>query len=158
MNPWSTKYAWKDGSETESYDDRASSVHLPWFLFGGTLAIVTIIIILLKFRSCNTRRQPRMTVIRVPPRQRTPIERHNLQTLNRANPSIKYKDVRKQSSVSSTEVSLAEICAVCLETLVDEEDVRRLTCEHVFHTRCLDSWFKEHHVDCPLCKCIFIPN
>lgn len=50
-----------------------------------------------------------MTVIRVPPRQRTPIERHNLQTLNRANPSIKYKDVRKQSSVSSTEVSLAEI-------------------------------------------------
>ncbi|KAG5759748.1 hypothetical protein H9Q72_012128 [Fusarium xylarioides] len=110
------------------------------------------------FRSCSPRRNPRLTVIRVPPRQRTPIERHNLQTLNRANPSIKYKDVRKQSSVSSTELSLAEICAVCLETLGDEEDVRWLTCEHVFHTRCLDSWFKEHHVDCPLCKCIFIPN
>ncbi|KAH7248408.1 hypothetical protein B0J15DRAFT_401116, partial [Fusarium solani] len=47
---------------------------------------------------------------------------------------------------------------ICLEVLVDGDNVRRLKCKHLFHMSCIDSWFQKHHVDCPLCKSIFIPN
>ncbi|KAH8906503.1 hypothetical protein BR93DRAFT_880812, partial [Coniochaeta sp. PMI_546] len=45
---------------------------------------------------------------------------------------------------------------VCLDLVADQEQVRRLKCSHVFHTRCIDSWFQRRHFDCPLCKCIYI--
>ena len=31
-------------------------------------------------------------------------------------------------------------CAICIETLEDDDDVRGLTCGHAFHASCLDPW------------------
>ncbi|KAI8648541.1 hypothetical protein NCS55_01492900 [Fusarium keratoplasticum] len=90
-----------------------------------------------------------------------PKETIDLQTLNNANPSQKYeavKGLKKQATWASTQSSSAEVCAICIEVLVNQDDVRRLKCKHVFHTSCIDSWFQNRHVDCPLCKSIFIPN
>jgi len=43
-------------------------------------------------------------------------------------------------------------CAVCLEKFEDEESLRLLPkCSHVFHTECIDEWFKSHST-CPLCR------
>jgi len=44
------------------------------------------------------------------------------------------------------------VCAICLELLLDTEQVRGLPCEHVFHEDCLVSWFRLDRFDCPLCK------
>ncbi|KAH8662752.1 hypothetical protein BGZ61DRAFT_144729 [Ilyonectria robusta] len=87
--------------------------------------------------------------------------RVDLQTLNRVIPSRKYeavKALKEQATRTSTQPSSAEVCAICLEVLVDQDYVRRLRCKHIFHTSCIDHWFRKHHVDCPLCKSIFIPN
>lgn len=48
--------------------------------------------------------------------------------------------------------------AICLEVIVDLDDVPRLKCKHVFHESCLDNWFQRHHNNCPLCKATFIKN
>jgi len=42
-------------------------------------------------------------------------------------------------------------CAICLDELEKGDEVRKLTCDHVFHKDCIDPWLLDHH-NCPLCK------
>jgi hypothetical protein len=50
-------------------------------------------------------------------------------------------------------------CAICIETLEDEDEVRGLTCGHCYHQTCLDPWLTQRRASCPLCKAdYFIPK
>lgn len=48
--------------------------------------------------------------------------------------------------------SPGDSCAICLDTLEDDDDVRGLTCGHAFHASCLDPWLISRRACCPLCK------
>ena len=43
-------------------------------------------------------------------------------------------------------------CAICLDTLDDDDDVRGLSCGHAFHASCIDPWLTSRRACCPLCK------
>jgi len=52
-----------------------------------------------------------------------------------------------------------DTCAVCLNQLKDEDEVRELmNCYHVFHKECIDRWLEHdhesenHNPTCPLCR------
>ncbi len=45
-----------------------------------------------------------------------------------------------------------DTCAICIDTLEDDDDVRALTCGHAFHAVCLDPWLTNRRACCPLCK------
>lgn len=50
-------------------------------------------------------------------------------------------------------------CAICIETLEDDDEVRGLTCGHAFHAGCLDPWLTSRRACCPLCKAdYYIPK
>lgn len=49
-------------------------------------------------------------------------------------------------------------CAICLEIIEDDDEVRGLMCGHVFHAECLDPWLTKRRACCPMCKRDYYKN
>lgn len=47
-----------------------------------------------------------------------------------------------------------DTCAICLDGYENDNRVRVLGCEHVFHTACIDPWLRRGRPTCPLCQTI----
>ena len=43
-------------------------------------------------------------------------------------------------------------CSICRLEYNDDDNVRILECEHIFHTECVDTWLLEHSYKCPYCR------
>lgn len=44
-----------------------------------------------------------------------------------------------------------ESCVICICDLEEEEEVKKLTCGHIFHQDCINQWLKNNST-CPTCK------
>ncbi|XP_047958805.1 probable E3 ubiquitin-protein ligase XERICO [Salvia hispanica] len=71
-------------------------------------------------------------------------------------------DVEDDGSRAARTVSItrygggpAAECCVCLCRFEADEEVSELSCKHFFHKACLDKWFHNRHITCPLCRSIF---
>jgi len=49
-------------------------------------------------------------------------------------------------------------CSICFGAYTDGEDIRKLTCGHHFHQRCVDIWLLGHQNRCPLCLYVVGPQ
>lgn len=57
-----------------------------------------------------------------------------------------YKRIKDDDSLVGTE------CVICTDCYKKDEGVRELPCGHIFHKKCIDRWFKEGSVYCPICR------
>ncbi|XWS64117.1 hypothetical protein CRYUN_Cryun06bG0159300 [Craigia yunnanensis] len=49
-------------------------------------------------------------------------------------------------------------CAVCLSKIEDDDEMRELRCNHLFHKVCLDRWLGySHSKTCPICRTFLTP-
>lgn len=44
-----------------------------------------------------------------------------------------------------------EKCPICITDFKDQEKVRKLPCQHLFHPECIDTWLVQNS-HCPICK------
>lgn len=70
--------------------------------------------------------------------------------INRICPMLEYEDRGHE-----------ETCVVCLDQLEEGDYCRVLFCEHVFHKRCIDSWWLQKpnsmELKCPMCRQLHRP-
>ncbi len=45
-----------------------------------------------------------------------------------------------------------DTCSICLEQYVPGTYKRVLVCNHAFHKKCVDKWFKTSSNTCPICR------
>lgn len=50
------------------------------------------------------------------------------------------------------DIGSGDTCAICIDTLEEDDEVRGLTCGHAFHSSCVDVWLTTRRAICPLCK------
>lgn len=43
-------------------------------------------------------------------------------------------------------------CRICLDSFVENEEMRTLPCDHFYHKSCIDMWLTGHRNNCPLCR------
>lgn len=48
-----------------------------------------------------------------------------------------------------------DLCAICIDNLEPNDEVRALACHHVFHSDCVTPWLTTRRALCPLCKMDF---
>lgn len=49
-------------------------------------------------------------------------------------------------------------CSICFSLYADGEEIRKLSCSHHFHQRCIDVWLLGHQNRCPLCLSVVGPT
>ncbi|EMR11384.1 hypothetical protein PNEG_00409 [Pneumocystis murina B123] len=66
---------------------------------------------------------------------------------------VKESEQKKASSSGSPEdASFSDTCAICLDIFQDDDEIRVLTCDHIYHSSCIVPWFTTRRAMCPLCK------
>ncbi|KAI3410471.1 hypothetical protein GPALN_004572 [Globodera pallida] len=79
---------------------------------------------------------------------------------NRQAPSLQHLAERPSQMASSSSAlesdgsnNVGTQCAICLESLLASEDVKKLgSCEHRFHRNCVDTWLGHGNTTCPMCR------
>jgi hypothetical protein len=68
--------------------------------------------------------------------------------------SIKREQIKLLSckKVKASQVNGDFVCPICIEPFKQNEHYRELSCQHCFHKKCIDRWFKREHTDCPMCR------
>jgi hypothetical protein len=67
----------------------------------------------------------------------------------------KIKQIGKYKKVKEKEI-IENSCPICIENFKEGEYYRILVCNHIFHRKCIDHWFKKDHSDCPICRKVII--
>lgn len=64
---------------------------------------------------------------------------------------VEFERIADEEKLESNKI----ICAICLEKLISDERIIRLTCSHVYHYHCLDTWLhttEQYNRKCPYCS------
>ena len=43
-------------------------------------------------------------------------------------------------------------CSICLSKYIKGSKIKTLSCNHQFHSKCIDKWLLKYNDKCPLCK------
>ena len=69
--------------------------------------------------------------------------------------SLKNYRIGQIKSINSKRIKasdIEEVCPICIDNFKIGEYKKTLICNHSFHKKCIDRWFKKQHSDCPMCR------
>jgi len=82
-----------------------------------------------------------------PKRSKNWVLDHASSSENPSEGGILGPGTKKERIVSAEDA----VCCICLTKYGDDDELRELPCNHLFHVQCVDKWLKINAV-CPLCK------
>ena len=60
--------------------------------------------------------------------------------------------IQKFGDINDNHKEKYPTCVVCSEDFTNDDEVRQLECEHMYHIPCIDRWLKTYSSQCPICK------
>ena len=69
----------------------------------------------------------------------------------------KYDDYKTNKELKEILIkdNTEKTCSICLEDYSKEDKIVQLDCSHIFHRKCVETWFKSKTIkNCPLCRII----
>ncbi len=75
---------------------------------------------------------------------------------NKKQQTYKYEDIINKIGKSCKKIKNECQCTICHEDLKQNQLYRPLPCNHIFHKKCIDQWFKNNNPTCPLCRVDFM--
>ena len=75
------------------------------------------------------------------------------------NSDIEARIIPNLSQIDKKTISYEELlnyfnnydCTICLEEFNNDEEIIKLKCNHLFHSKCIDDWIEKNQ-SCPLCR------
>ncbi|GJD11755.1 E3 ubiquitin-protein ligase RING1 [Galdieria sulphuraria] len=66
---------------------------------------------------------------------------------------VSKKAIEKLRTLQLTEdiPSDNSVCVVCADSFQPGDEAKQLPCQHLYHSACILSWFRQHN-SCPLCR------
>ncbi|CDF33605.1 unnamed protein product [Chondrus crispus] len=77
------------------------------------------------------------------------VDRLSVKELDRMYPSHRFRTAPRAPTDSVAE----DDCLICLSRFQENDVVRQLECEHIYHSECLDPWVTQNNASCPACRC-----
>ena len=62
------------------------------------------------------------------------------------------KNIGKYTKIKDLESFSDQTCSICIDNFEIGQFHRKLKCNHCFHKKCIDRWFKKNHSECPMCR------
>lgn len=59
---------------------------------------------------------------------------------------------KKGANIPTTSFERSRECSICTEEFLEDVRLRSLPCGHRFHPDCIDPWFLERSITCPMCR------
>ena len=63
----------------------------------------------------------------------------------------KYRNLKSITITSDDEENLLNDCPICLEQYIKKDKIIELSCNHIFHKKCIKEWIKDNNT-CPQCR------
>ncbi|KRX04116.1 hypothetical protein PPERSA_08331 [Pseudocohnilembus persalinus] len=76
------------------------------------------------------------------------------ESIDKYMPVILLSDLKKNNDPTVSDDENIE-CMVCLENLIDSDEIRKTICNHIMHSKCIDLWLVKH-TNCPFCRTSFL--
>lgn len=67
---------------------------------------------------------------------------------------ISHFDNFMPSCVAEGVVEDKSLCSICLGVIMPADYVRKMSCNHIFHSSCIDAWCIKS-INCPICRADF---
>jgi len=70
---------------------------------------------------------------------------------------LSTEDLQRYTRLRTNSSNVNTVCAICQNTMEQNAIVREIrSCQHSFHSECVDEWFIQHDT-CPLCRTSIAP-
>jgi hypothetical protein len=117
-------------------------------IFGISIGVVSAIaMVILVYYFCTRKPIPNDPSVGDPVTIKIGLDEATLDTY----PKLLYSEAKERLEKGDDSVA-ASNCSICLADYTDSDLLRLLPeCNHLFHSQCIDPWFKLH-TTCPVCR------
>ena len=78
---------------------------------------------------------------------------HKIKSLSKNNNSLRENiNIDSLNTLVVCEELPENNCSICLEEFKNQDILKKLNCNHIFHKDCLEPWINNNNLNCPLCR------